>query len=312
MLIAVAAGASVWRERAIGIERASGPVLPGFSERAAEAARVRVTTAEGAFTLARGAGDVWTMPERGGHRVDERALQGLARGLSTLRLRARRGEAAADHARLGVGDPPADGAARVRVETAAGQVLADVMLAAPRPDAPRARHVRRMGEATTFLAEGDLPPLDRAAGFLDLAVIDVAPEAIASVEAQVRGEAYAIVRRPDGGLAPVDGAPNPNATAAALALTRWRPLDVRPAADLTAPPVAVHATRLRDGTTIEARAHDGGDGGGWIVLSAGGPGAAAINARAAGWAYRLSAYDFADFVFSRASALGETLAPEAP
>jgi Domain of unknown function (DUF4340) len=312
-----AAGVTAWlgARSSVG-EGAQGPALPGFAARAGAIARIEVRTDRETFTLTRGPDDAWTMPERGGFPVATDPLQRLARGLASLRLTGVRSAERALHARLGVADPPARGGTRLRLSDEAGTLVGDVTLGpAFGPDGLE-RHVRRGAEPLVYVAEGGLPPLGDPTAFLDLARIDVSPERIASVAVTLaEGGGYEIVRRPDGGFAPVGGLASPNATAAALALTQWRPVDVRPAGTMREPPAAVHETVLRNGMVIRARAYPASDdraAGGHVVVTAqaldptspAAGEARALEAQVSRWAFALVPADFADFMLPAAAVLG--------
>ena len=85
----------------------------------------------------------------------------------------------------------------------------------------------------------------------------------------------------------------------ALALTRFLPIGVKPAAALRTQPVARHITQTHDGLEVDVRAYRERDGL-FVTLRAveageGATRAAAINERAAGWAFELTANDWADY-----------------
>lgn len=312
-LAVLGGAATAWQAAARRGDTANGPFLPDFADLADTATLVSIETQAGAWTLVRGADGNWSMPERGGYPVDTGTLQSLARGLGAMKEVSARSSDPASHVRLGVADPPGPSGAVVEVRDAAGTRLARIAIGPAGRAAggrPPPRHARRAGDDAVWLVAADLPPLDSVIAFLDLPALDIVPERIASVSVQGVGGAYDIVRRPDGGFAPVGGTANINATAAALAISKWQPVDAARAETLVGPVVASHRTTLRNGVTVSAtlRGHQGGS---WFTLSAttasAEPGALAevraLNDRFGGWAYQLPPNVAADFNFARDSVL---------
>ncbi len=303
------AGASVWLQQVRGGEQViARPAFPALDGRTAGLTGIRVLRPEGGWSLVRGADGRWTMPERAGFPAAQDAVEQLLADLARLQLVAERTADPGQYVRLGVGEPR-EGADGTLVQLIGPQGTAlDGAIIGRRGTTI---YLRRADGPTVYRADRDLPLLFQPVSLLDLGVLDVSPEQIASVEATVDGAAYAILRRPDGGFAPEGGPPSAAATAAALAISRWRPLDVAPADAVTAGgPAAVHVTRLRGGLVLTVRVWRGGQAGdpGWAVLTAEGAGPAAgeaarINGRAGGWAFRLAPYDLADFMLPRASVM---------
>ena len=88
-------------------------------------------------------------------------------------------------------------------------------------------------------------------------------------------------------------------TGPALALTRFLPIGVKPAAALRTPAVARHITQTHDGLEVDVRAYRERDGF-FITIRAveageGAQRAAAINERTKGWAFQLTETDWADY-----------------
>ena len=96
-----------------------------------------------------------------------------------------------------------------------------------------------------------------------------------------------------------------SASTTALAVTRFSPVDVKPASDLTTRPIARHISETFDGLEIDLKAYREPFGV-WVTVRAveageGARRAQAINARAEGWAFRMTDYDFQDFTQTVAS-----------
>jgi hypothetical protein len=299
----IAAG-SFWVQRSISGEKMiAGKVLPGFAADMPQVRTITILTKNGPYNLVR-QGAIWIMPERGDYPIAAPALSELAKGLSDLTLKAARTSDPAQFARLSVDDPSPDSdGVLVTMKGATGQIL-NSLYVGQKGDA---LFVRKAGSNDVFEAQGMLPDMNNAAHWLDLKVVDVTAETIASVSGQRVGEGrFDIVRRPDGGFAPVGGQANVTATTAAIALTKWAPLDVMAASSLTQDPIASHVTTLRTGVTISVTAYQEA-GRNWVVLSADSPAddqsglGDKLNKRSDGWAFELNATDFADFTFPRSA-----------
>jgi hypothetical protein len=290
--------------------RASGKVFAGIRQTFPDVRQIRVTTPAGSYRLVRdGAG--WVMPERSNYPVSRPTLEALARGLADLERRAERSADPGQYNRLGVAEPREGGDGTLLEMTDGNGALLGSAWIGQRGDAT---YVRQSDSPTVFLASGSLPPLAEPAAWLDLRVLDIGAEQIASVEIEAGPDSHAILRRPDGGFA-LDGtgAASPGATAAAVALSRFDPVDVAPLGSLASVPVAGHhVTLLRDGTQVTLEARVDGDGAGWVSVTASGPQGEAIAARASGWAYRLAPYDFADLGLSGRAALPPPAGDEQP
>jgi hypothetical protein len=296
------AATSFWVQRTMtGEKTLSGKVLPDFSADMPQIRTLTLATNGGVYNLVR-KGDVWVIPERGDYPVSPQALSALAKGLSDLSYKTARTSDPAQFARLGVDDPSPDHeGVLLSIKNTSGQIL-DSLHIGQKADA---LFVRRAGSNDVFEADGSLPNLTNPIAWLNLKVLDVTPETIASVSGQRAGEArYDIVRRPDGGFAPVGGIANVTATTAAIAITKWAPIDVMPASNLASNPIATHTTSLRSGVSISLAAYRERDRN-WIVVSASSdtPTNEAdvnkINRACDGWAFAISDTDFADVTFAR-------------
>jgi hypothetical protein len=302
--------ASFWMARsALGDSVMAGKVLPGFEADMPQVRTITIAAGGAIYTLVR-RGTTWVMPERGDYPVSPSALSTLAKGLSDLEYKAKRTSDPSQFARLGVDDPrPDTTGALISIKGATGQILESLHIG----QKADVIFVRKAGSNDVFEASGKVPELTGVAAWLDLKVLDVTPETIASVSGQHQGQArYDIVRRPDGGFAPVGGVANVTATTAAIALTKWAPIDVMAASGLTSDPIASHVTSLRSGVTISATAYTEG-GRNWVVLSADATSpdqneaANKLNQRTDGWAFELTPTDFADLTFTTAAVVNGPL-----
>jgi Domain of unknown function (DUF4340) len=297
-----AALASVWVQRAVsGEQTIAGKVLPGFAADMPQVRTITIAARGVTYNLVR-RGTLWVMPERGNYPIAASALSDLAKSLSDLEYKTARTSDPSQFAKLGVDDPgPDSDGAMITIKGETGQIL-DSLHVGQKEDA---LFVRKAGSNDVFEATGKLPDFLAPARWLDLKVLDVTAETIASVSGEHAGEGrYDIVRRPDGGFAPVGGTPNVTATTTAIALTKWAPVDVLAASELTSDPLATHVTTLRDGLVVSLTAYEQ-SGRYWVGVSADAnspdqtDAATKLNQRTDGWAFGLDATAFADVTFKR-------------
>ncbi len=305
-LALVAAGVSaIGRTTAPVPERLGRAVLPGFADWRSELAAIRVSLADDRYTLVR-EGEAWGLAEAGGYPVREDRLQALAAGLEGLAWQAARTSDPRKLDRIALGDPGKGGrGARVDLLDGAGQTLG-ALITGRRGER---LYARQPDETAAFLVEGDLPPLMTRDAWLDLEVITLRPETVRAVRITDRtGESLFLMRDAGEGRSAFRPGPpngddrlvNPLAAATpALALARFAPVDVKPAADLVTAPVARHETITFDGLEVTTQAFDEPDGRYVTVYAVeageGARRAAAINERAKDWAFRLPAIDWSEF-----------------
>lgn len=275
--------------------------FPDLPARLPMAARIEIIRHGARSTLVR-QGEGWGVEEFSGHSARLARLREMLAGLTELRLVEERTADPAQHGRLGLDDPmtPGSAATRLRVLDAGGGVVLDVLLGTRRARAqaqlPDVIHLRREGEARSWLAEGSLRPEADPLLWVEREIALLAPDRLRRVEILRAGEAPLVLERagevdaPLRLVAPADApAPDPAAleeVGRAFDLLTF--LDVRPAAALP-PGEALGEARFAytDDVAITA-APRLLDGQFWVVLRAdGGAEASALHARWQGWAYRL-------------------------
>ena len=317
----------------IGLQSLSGPAEIGGHPRTGspvlsradldkDVARIQVRLADDDYSLVR-VGEAWHMDDALGYPVRLDQVGALLAGLSELSWGEAKTGDSRKFDRLGLADPDAGGnGAELRLFDELGNQIAALILG--RRDGRL--YLRNTTEDLAFLAGGDLPPLQARYGWMDFQVIAVMPSAIEGVVLEPgTGERLHLVRKTNGG--PRDFIPGPAnqgerlvsglaAATPALALSRFSPLDVKPESALETERMARHVTLTKDGLEVVTDAYEEPDGY-FLTIHAveadeGAARAADINARAAGWAFRVSRYDWADFVVEIADIVERPLvdAPE--
>lgn len=283
---------------------ASGPVIPGLSERIAEAQKITIQSADATYRIARTQRG-WAMRDRGDFPVRAGRLSELTSGLQTLHFTRRMTSDPGKHGRLGVGDPREGGdGVLIQIEDGRGAFLVNLILGVQ----PGGTYARRPDEDQVWAVEGDLPPLRDPATWLDLRMLDLAPERLARVEiVPNEGEPYILDRdgpssfRLQGRAARFQPLSPATLATTAQQLITAQPLDVAPAPSINAAPSARMRLRTADGLLIDAELISFQNRA-WVKLVAHGDPpenvaaqaqADALNARVAAWAYGLSEADAA-------------------
>jgi len=283
-------------------------VLPAFDTKTGLIQLIMVSTEEESYHIVRN-GDQWVLAEKGSYPVSPARIQDLTQALSAMAYGQAMTRDDRKFDRIGLGDPGSGGTgALLEVGDGNGNSFAKLIVGFR----DGRSYVRKPEDLQAWAVEGAvIPPLQRAARWLDLNVVKVAAADITEVDIRpAEGPAYSLVRMPDGGF----GLGPPHQQRLILAalgpamvaegLSRLAPVDVAPAGEIgVGAPLAEHITRTRNGVAIvvrswRARAR------GWVTVSAAtvegaGPEAqqlaADINARAAPWAFGLNELDWGTF-----------------
>jgi len=280
-------------------------VLPAYESKTGFVSLIMVTTREESYHIVRN-GDEWVLAEKGSYPVSPARIQDINLALSAIAYGEAMTRDERKFDRIGVGDPGAGGAgALLEVGDGKGNSFAKLIVGFR----DGRSYVRKPDDLQAWAVDGAvMPPLQRAARWLDLDVVSVPVADIAEVDVRpAQGPFYRLVRNVNGGfgLAPphhqrlVLAALGPRMTAEAIA--RFAPSDVAPASEIASGrPVAEHITRTRDGVAIVVRSWRA-NGRGWVTVSAAtmeGASEAAqklaadINTRAAPWAFGLNELDW--------------------
>lgn len=286
-------------------ERTGEPVFPDFSAQRAEASGIRITLADETYMLV-AASDGWRLGSREGYPVRQDQLTQLAVGLESLVWDTPRTDDPEKLGRIGLGDPRESGTGAL-LEVIGPDGRAGAALITGRKG--EYIYARRPDETLAFRVTGNLPPLYSSEAWLDLGFLEIHEDAVSAVRlADSSGESLFLQREvgsSDRAFRPAPPYQNYRLTSRlavtgpALALTRFLPIGVKPASALRTKALARHITQTHDGLEVDVRAYREADGF-FITMRAieAGEGAtrgAAINERAAGWAFELTATDWADY-----------------
>lgn len=286
-------------------------VLPGFADSADEVALIMVTTSREAYHLVRNgdaAGAEWVLAEKGSYPVEAGRIAELTRALAAISYARPMTRDERKFDRIGLGDPVAGGTgALLEVGDGSGTSFARLIVGFR----DGRSYVRMPDDLQAWAVDGaTLPPLQRGARWLDLDVVDLAPEDIANVLVRpAQGPSYRLVASDDAGqhftLAPPHASREPIApmapALAAQALSRFAPVDVaRADAVASGAPLAEYVVSTRSGIAIVVHSWRS-EAGAWVTIGAAAgedaspealAEAQAINQRAAGWAFGLTELDW--------------------
>lgn len=307
---ALALGGLAWMPPASELQRSEigRLVLPAFESKAGLVSMITVTTGEESYHLIRGA-QGWQLAEKGGYPVTDARVQELTEALTHITFAKAMTRDDRKFDRIGLGDPAHGGTGAVLVVgDDKGNEFAKLLVGYRDGQS----YVRKPDDLQAWqVGNGVLPPLQRAAAWLDLGVVQVAAGDIAGADIRPgEGPAYRLQKTAESGYVlapphdrrPVIAALGPRMVAEAL--THLTPTDVAPSARIAVgAPVAEHVTRLKSGVAIVVRCWRVKDRG-WVTVSAATAEgasadsvaqAAAINTRAAPWTFALTELDWGAF-----------------
>ena len=171
-VLVLAAWTVVERERDTASEKLPERLFPDLRPRVNDVVTVEVRGPDGAFTIAKGEGGAWTIPEKHGYPVRFGTVRAAVVGVAGLvPLEAQTAEPNL-HGKLGLGLPGEEGeGVVVAFRDADGRRLASVVVGRERFSGTETRpgryFVRKEGENRSWLVEGRLPASGRAARWLD-------------------------------------------------------------------------------------------------------------------------------------------------
>jgi hypothetical protein len=304
LVFAVLSGIVLWQRAAEGLARyTSVTFLPGFAEKARDAARIEIRGHDGSFAVEL-TPQGWVLPERGNYPADFNELRQTLITLAQLTTIAPKTSRPDWLHYLSLDDPPRGTGTDLTVKDAHGTVLAHLVFGNVEElggTAGTAVFVRRPGENQSYLAKAVFPLHGAVANWIRRDLFDMAPGRLQEVVVTpANGPGFAVGRATPNDnvsvLRPTVETPNIQLinnlgfAVAAFAIT-----DVQPASGFD----------FTGASQVEARGFDGlavtlavvqRNGEYWTQVSAQtAPNApetviaeaAAINARTRGWAFRL-------------------------
>ncbi len=280
-------------------------LFPGLGVKLAQAQSIEIDGAAGKTQLTR-SGDGWLLADKDGYPARPDGVRRLLAGVAELETVEAKTRTPALLDRLELSDLTAKDskATQIVIKDAQGGVLAGFLLgkkrptplgAQPAPQGQEMLYVRRVGEAQSWLALGQIDLRKASVDWTDKAVVDLGPTKFKTV-AVIRPDAagftltraagdsrdYALEGIPEGSK--LKSQFDVNSIAASLESLNFEDVAKAPT-DLPTPYVSVVWT-AEDGLAVTLRLMKRGDQP-WISIAADGPGADVINAKTAAWIYRL-------------------------
>lgn len=204
--LAVLVGIGAWQvtqHKAPTKEVATSVLLPDLIDRVNAATQLAVTSNDGTVTVARN-GEQWQVAEFDGFPAAVKTVKQALLQLAALRILETKTSKSEKYAQIGVEDRTTPGAnsRAVKVSGPDGAVLVDLLIGKERParamNAP-GHYVRRAGEASAYLVEGELSLPTKAVEWVDTAVVDLPVDRVRQVTVQPsEGSAIVVSKaRPD-------------------------------------------------------------------------------------------------------------------
>ncbi|KAF0117132.1 MAG: hypothetical protein FD163_455 [Hyphomonadaceae bacterium] len=254
--------------------------------------RIRISVPEGSFQIMR-QGENWVMPERGNFPVSSKAIGIFAADVKYLKILGQYSNDPSQFDILGVGESKEFGeGTTVELFDARDNIIAARHIATK---ASRV-FVRKLGQAEVYSAQGHWPKIERKSAWLDFELLNITARDIEKVTIHPKTGAIFEIETNDDGSLTLNGHRSTNINALALAVADWQPIDVIDRYRISAPNIMSHQTTTKSGLVIKASLKRHFDVY-WLVIDAETSEnaneaiiqqAAAINARAAKWAFAIS------------------------
>lgn len=285
-LAAVAALVVSRAQQATAVQEYGGLVFPGLSGKANDVAAIAINSGGKISTIEK-KGTSWVLKEKGGYPVKIEKVKEIVIGLAQLKEMEPKTSKPDRYADIGVQDPPAEPVpeqtpdpestdappppkatpSKVTLTDASGAMLASAVVGQQRLGSPPSVFVRKVGEAQSWLAEGQIEVPTEASGWFDTEIINLSRDRVqrAMITQGKDGDPQLVVHRarkedanftvegvPEGRSLKTPGAGDPLATA--LSYVNFD--DVAPSSTITAPegvlPVTYQAATF-DGMVVTAR-----------------------------------------------------------
>lgn len=164
----------------------AGPLVPGLAEHVNDVEQVRMVKAGDApyLTLQRGE-EGWTIAERDGYPADPAKVRLALINLGESRVLEPKTSNPERYAQLGVQDLDQPGATGTRIEVTGGGIDAALIVGNRPAQGGEGTYVRRVGEAASVLATGDLVPDPEVGPWLRRDILDIPSSAIREIEITV-------------------------------------------------------------------------------------------------------------------------------
>ncbi|MGH6827700.1 MAG: DUF4340 domain-containing protein [Rhizomicrobium sp.] len=288
-----------------------GEFLPGFSVRVKEAARIHIVSHDGSFDVLYAPGKGWVLPAKGDYPADFEQVRHTLIGLAALETVAPKTARRDWLSYIGLAAPPKGSGIAITVTDASGKVLAALITGnsadLDNPEGGSGLFVRHAGDNHTYLARAIFTPHGDLSDWMERGVLNVEPTRVNSVTiTPVTGPSFTVSREHNSDLNyKLEGTPAPKGYTPSVTDIDTIPdlvddftfMDVKPVSQVDFSKAAHLAAHTFDSQNIHMDAAIV-NGAVWVRVSAEpDPGtptmqkqeAAMIDARSAGWAYKLPA-----------------------
>ncbi len=175
LVIVLAAAVTVWRDSSLQSQNKPHRVFPGLIDAINAVEEVRIEGEHGTFSLIRGEGTNWVLPELADYPVEPEKVKKVLVSLSVLETLEPRTAAPERHGALGLNDPTAtqDGAVAVSLIDGDGSTLAALLVGRDASGNRKARYVRRAGDDQAWLVWRNFDLPSKPMGWLDSSILDL-------------------------------------------------------------------------------------------------------------------------------------------
>lgn len=173
--VAAAAWAVVDRQKSSAVASVPEALFPGLTDKVNQVATIEVATPGLSFSIRKGEGESWSVPERGGYPVKFETVKQAVVGVAGLEPLAAKTARADLHHKLHL-KTPADGGKGmvIALKDKSGADIAGVVVgitkSTPSATRPGWHYVRRAGEDQSWLAAGRVEVWDKIDRWLDIAM----------------------------------------------------------------------------------------------------------------------------------------------
>ena len=194
VVVAGGAGFALYqRQQATAVAAEGGPLLPGFLAKVNSATSLAVIGPKQSFTVAKGAGETWSVVEKDGYPAKGDVVKKAIVGMAELKIVESRTANPEMYERLGVGEPGKDPeAVSLTLKDAAGTVLGAVILGKTKTYESGGKngeyYVRVPGQKESWVGSARLQAPGDALRWIDNNLSRLSRERIASVTITHAGE----------------------------------------------------------------------------------------------------------------------------
>lgn len=175
VVIVAAVAVTIWRDTSLQSQNEPHRVFPGLIDAINAVEEVRIESEHGQFSLVRGEGTTWVLPDLADYPVEPEEVKKLLVSMAVLETLEPRTADPERHGALDLNDPTAaqDGAVAVSLVDGDGSTLAALLVGRDASGNRQARYVRRAGDDQAWLVWRNFDVPGQPMGWLDSSILDL-------------------------------------------------------------------------------------------------------------------------------------------